>query len=185
MTHDQAESVSSIGCDYRYESGTDYSDDPVQGIFMTNRRQIFVADFIGSANLCQGYIQDVKNGRSTVECTFGTLTAEGDFGVSGDAVSVCIRPEDIVPVKLQQTEASAMSGLQNRMHRDAAMSGEVNMIEGQLDHSVYIGNATELYVNVSGKTLRVHVPKDFCVDECSSLCLCIPPDKIRLMKPEA
>ena len=184
VTHDQAEALAVSDVIIAMNQG--------QIIQMTSPRDIydkpetnFVADFIGSANLCQGYIQDVKNGRSTVECTFGTLTAEGDFGVSGDAVSVCIRPEDIVPVKLQQTEASAMSGLQNRMHRDAAMSGEVNMIEGQLDHSVYIGNATELYVNVSGKTLRVHVPKDFCVDECSSLCLCIPPDKIRLMKPEA
>lgn len=56
----------------------------------------FVADFVGSINFIRGTVRTITDGQMTVDTELGNLQMahNADFAV-GEAIQVCIRPEDI------------------------------------------------------------------------------------------
>jgi spermidine/putrescine ABC transporter ATP-binding subunit len=86
----------------------------------------FVADFVGTANVFDGTVTAVEDGRAVVECDETELTATvGDDVTVGDAVSVVARPEDT---------------------RVGPTNGAANVLEGDVEVSRFLGDSVECHV---------------------------------------
>ena len=96
----------------------------------------FVADFIGKTNLLPGRVA----GEGAVDTAVGVLRCRLDAAMrAGDAVMVAIRPEHV-----------ALSV------GDAPPSGP-NVVAGEVDAVIYLGNLLECTVRVGAQTLRVQL----------------------------
>ena len=103
-------------------------------------RTRFVADFIGTMNFFDGSVQGVSSGTTTVDSGFlGKVQARTDSEIpSGGAVTVGIRPEK----------------MQLSFERP---SQSVNIIEGKMGPSAYLGDRSHLYVYLDGRDEPVSV----------------------------
>ena len=97
-------------------------------------RSIFVADFIGAANLLEGVIVRCDGNEALVETQLGRLKGVCDFYTeTGEFVTVCIRPEDIL----------ASGG-----------HGEANTFEATVTDCIYTGGSQNYLLRAGGKYLR-------------------------------
>ena len=97
--------------------------------------QPFVADFIGKTNLLTGRVA----GEGAVETAVGVLRCRLDAAMrAGDAVTVAIRPEHVA------------------LSSDGAASGP-NVVGGEVEAVIYLGNLLECTVRVGAQTLRVQL----------------------------
>ena len=140
VTHDQEEAltmsdriaVMSAGRALQVES-------PVQLYEAPNCR--FVADFIGTMNFFDGAVTSVANGLTTVDTgPLGKICASttSDVLVEGSEVLVAIRPEKV-------------------RIADQAPSEPVNVVEGRMGPSAYLGDRSHFYVNVAGRDAPIAV----------------------------
>ncbi|MCX7787562.1 MAG: ABC transporter ATP-binding protein [Spirochaetes bacterium] len=94
----------------------------------------FVAGFIGIANIFTGRVLKREGNRLLLEAAFGQVWvwAEGSESKIGDEVRFSFRPEDMV------------------LYRE----GMVNRIRGTIVHAIFMGDSTDLFVEVKGQRLR-------------------------------
>jgi len=94
----------------------------------------FVAGFIGIANIFTGRVRERAGNRVLIESPFGQvyIRAEGFEGRVGDEVKFSFRPEDMV------------------LYRE----GMSNRIRGTIVHAIFMGDSTDLFVEVKGQRLR-------------------------------
>ena len=100
----------------------------------------FVADFIGTMNFFDGTLVSVADGFATVDAgPLGEVRAEfAGQHAEGAEVLVAIRPEKVT-----------ISG--------AAPGGTVNVVEGRMGSSAYLGDRSHFYVNIAGRDAPVAV----------------------------
>jgi iron(III) transport system ATP-binding protein len=97
--------------------------------------EAFVADFIGKTNLLTGRVA----GEDAVETAVGVLRCRLDAAMRpGDAVTLAIRPEHVA------------------LSSDGAASGP-NVVGGEVEAVIYLGNLLECTVKVGAQTLRVQL----------------------------
>lgn len=94
----------------------------------------FVAGFIGIANIFTGRIVERSGGRFLLDTPFGRvrLVAEGVEAKVGEEVRFSFRPEDLL------------------LYRE----GMVNRIQGTIVHAIFMGDTTDLFIDVKGHRLR-------------------------------
>ncbi len=171
VTHDQAEALAISDVIIAMNKGSI--------IQMTDPRDIydrpdsrFVADFIGSSNLCDGLILSREQDELVCDTCYGRLHVEiekGQFeGIK--KLSLCIRPED-VEVLGYAREGADTKGLKN-------------ILFGKVEHSVYMGSSRDVYLSVNGSTMRVSVPKQQYYEDGSEICLYAAPKLIHAMLTE-
>ncbi len=101
----------------------------------------FVADFIGNMNFFDGTVRAVADGAATVDAgPLGEIraSAKGAARAPGSPVLVAIRPERIA----LEFEAPG---------------GAVNVVEGRMGTSAYLGDRSHFYVKLAGREAPVAV----------------------------
>ncbi len=95
----------------------------------------FVAGFIGLANIFSGRVADRAGDRIEIDAPFGRIRAlaSGSAVRPGDAVKFSFRPEDM---------------------RAGGGQGAANVVRGTILHAIFMGDMTDLFVEVNGQRLR-------------------------------
>lgn len=99
-----------------------------------------MAGFLGAANIFDAEVVETTAGRAACAVLGTTLTAAVDDVPARGAAAVVIRPERI-----------------DIQTRGAPVGPERNCIEGTVKHVVYLGNCTQIHVDVG-------VPADLVVE---------------------
>lgn len=135
VTHDQDEALAiSDRIVVMNQGEIEQVGDP-QTIYL-HPKTSFVAGFIGLANILQGTVLSRDGERVEVEAPFGKLRAlaNGFSAKVGDKVKFSFRPENLNLYK----------------------EGDTNRIEGTILHAIFMGDATDLFIDVKGARLRAH-----------------------------
>jgi len=107
----------------------------------------FVANFIGVANLLEGTMRgrdgeackvEIPLGQGREPLHIGAIGGEG--ATDGQRLVVCIRPEDL---KLHLTKPE--------------LEGGMNLIEGEVIDTIYLGNFLECHVQVGPYDVNVQI----------------------------
>ncbi len=106
--------------------------------------QAFVADFIGKTNILPGRVAALgaadDGGLATIETPVGALRCRVDAATrAGDALTLAIRPEHVA------------------LSAGGAASGGPNVLAGQVEAVIYLGNLLECTVAVGTQLLRVQL----------------------------
>lgn len=139
VTHDQEEALTLSDRIAVMEKGVVLEIESPTQLYESPRTR-FVADFIGTMNFFEGSVQGVSNGTISVDSGFlGTVQARTNPDIpSSGAVTVGIRPE--------------------KMQLSFERPGQsVNIIEGKLGPSAYLGDRSHLYVYLNGRDEPVSV----------------------------
>jgi ABC-type sugar transport system ATPase subunit len=91
----------------------------------------------------------------------GDLTASADLAV-GHKVIFCFRPEDVV-----------LAGADSR-----------NRVRGKIEQQIFMGNLTDLFVDVGGVSLRAQMRKGGNLRKGDPIELSIPEDAFRILERE-
>ncbi len=119
----------------------------------------FVAGFIGLANIRRGTVAKAEGTDVTVTSDFGALVMHGEGLPVGSKVMFCFRPEDVV----------------------LAGAGTRNRVRGTIDQQIFMGNLTDLFVDVGGVILRAQMQKGGNLRKGDPVELVIPEDAIRIL----
>ncbi len=94
----------------------------------------FVAGFIGIANIFTGRLRERQGNRLLLDTPFGQVwvKSEGVEARAGEEVRFSFRPEDMV------------------LYRE----GMANRIRATIVHAIFMGDSTDLFVDVQGQRLR-------------------------------
>ncbi|MEP1206100.1 MAG: ABC transporter ATP-binding protein [Rhizobiaceae bacterium] len=134
VTHDQTEALTMADRVAVMELGEIVQESPPREIYGKPRSR-FVASFIGQINFLDGEI--IEPG--VVDTAAGKISfGENDARDAGSKVTIAIRPENLF---LQGNEADP--------------SG--NLLEGDVEEVVFLGNFLECNLRVGSETLTVHV----------------------------
>lgn len=144
VTHDQAEALSMSNRVAVMSGGEVVQEGTPREIYRAPRTP-FVAGFVGSSTLLAGRITSVPGGDEAgryvvVDTKIGRLRCRisvPDSAVVGRAVVVVVRPE------------SVMVGPGSAERKD-----QENTFTGLVEVSLYVGEATEYYIDVAGEQLR-------------------------------
>jgi len=135
VTHDQDEALAISDRIVVMNKGEIEQVGDPQAIYL-HPKTSFVAGFIGLANILQGTVAARDGERVELETSFGRLRAlaGGSQAKVGDIVKFSFRPENLNLYK----------------------EGDTNRIEGTILHAIFMGDATDLFVDVKGARLRAH-----------------------------
>ena len=154
VTHDQAEAlVVSDRIVVMNRGGIEQIADPFE-IYRRPRNR-FVANFIGLANIFEGTVVDRSHGRVTLNMDFAQVSLKTDHPIDRDRVLVSWRPEDMA----------------------LAQNGTPNTVHGKVIQTIFMGNLTDLFLEVNGRTIRAQMNADISYRKGQSLSLVIPEDK--------
>jgi iron(III) transport system ATP-binding protein len=158
VTHDQSEALALSDELAVFDSGRIVQRGTPQEIYRRPKTR-FVADFVGSANFFAGEVAQtgdlvaVNTPHGVFHCIFA------DAVRVGQAVSVAMRPEDIV------------------LH-PSRPEGAVNLLGGRIAHRVFLGEVTDYLVDLGeGQEIRVRAPPEFDFATGQTVHLTIPPQK--------
>lgn len=166
VTHDQAEALAISDVIISLNQGKVQQIASPREIY-DNPRKRFVADFIGNANHIPGKILSMENGCALLETDFGTLRSEDVVdGVTGPEVDICWRPEDLILLRGEETPEG------------------VNIIQGQVDHSVYMGNMIDIFFRHGERVFRANVEKDNIIEDGSHIRFALSYRKLHVMEAE-
>ena len=134
VTHDQDEALSMSDRIVVLKNGNiEQIGSPVE--VYENPNSLYVADFLGEANVFSGHVVEVNNNKSKVSINgynnFQILY--NDFEV-GEKVNVIIRPEN---VKISKTER------------------KLNCLSGKIYEQIYDGAFTKILIKIGRKTVKV------------------------------
>ena len=137
VTHDQEEALTLSDRIAVMDRGVLLQEGPPEEIYERPSTR-FVADFIGQTNFIEGVVEDAGDPVLVRETSSGALVrcARTPGLRTGMSVTVAVRPE--------------------RIH--AAIDGSVNVIEGRLISSTYLGGVVQYVVGVGSATLLVQRP---------------------------
>jgi iron(III) transport system ATP-binding protein len=134
VTHDQAEALVISDRIAIMDQGIIVQiGDPVS--VYTHPNSAFTADFIGQANTIKGKVISTNNKGCVIETPFGKLASSDNSNVMGAEVLACWRPEDMSFYK---------EGLENKL-------------ESSVIRNIFMGNLTEIFVDVMGNTFRLQI----------------------------
>jgi iron(III) transport system ATP-binding protein len=158
VTHDQAEAlVISDRIVVMNEGRIEQVADPF-AIYRYPKTS-FVADFIGLANIHEGNIVEKKGGKIVVDTELGSLILSVGAKVVKQRILFSWRPEDMI------------------LYED----GMSNLFRGKILQSIFMGNLTDLIVQVNEKTVRAQVGSYEQYREGSEISLSVPEDKFHII----
>jgi len=159
VTHDQAEALVISDRIAVMENGHIVQlDDPAT---IYNRpSSAFTAEFIGQANIIPAKIQSKDNNSVIIDSPLGILTTTEKPDFSGTEIMVCWRPEDMV------------------IYRE----GMDNKIVGKVLRSIFMGNLTDVFVEVNEIVFRVQMAGFTGWSTGEEITLGLAADKIWLIK---
>ena len=127
----------------------------------------FVADFIGAANISRGKVLSISEKAYEVESDYGTFFMDRENSTSdrktGDDVLFSWRPEDI------------------EFHKE----GMTNELDGMIDQAIFMGNMTDIYVNIGGKRVRGQMAGRIFIQEGEKVSLRVDESNFRILGGEA
>ena len=101
----------------------------------------FVADFIGVANLYDATLTSYANGTAELMTPLGPMKAACANKPSKNELSICIRPEDVLPAETMQNTHG------------------FNTIQCKVKTIVYMGNTLDVFMDDNGQNVRAFIPK--------------------------
>lgn len=143
VTHEQVEALTMSDRIAVMKAGRIVQEGTPTEIYRTPRDP-FVADFVGRTNLLSGRVRSSERKGAgycaAIETEVGPLLCYSvDLHKDSDAVTIAIRPENIVPIEAEGDAA-----------QDNTVTGEVAQVS-------YIGNFTECTVSVGNQLLKVQL----------------------------
>jgi iron(III) transport system ATP-binding protein len=140
VTHDQDEALAISDRIVVMNKGKIEQIGDPQTIYLRPRTS-FVAGFIGLANIFEAKVTARDGDRLTLEAPFGMVrvAAENTRAAVGSIVRFSFRPESLVPYS----------------------EGAANRITGTILHAIFMGDVTDLFVDVKGTRLRAHAGNTF------------------------
>jgi iron(III) transport system ATP-binding protein len=159
VTHDQAEAlVISDRVVVMNKGRIEQVGDPFT--VYSHPRTSFVAGFIGLANIYSGQVTGSDGGRLRIRTDVGELVIRAQPPSQGAEVVLSFRPEDVV-----------------LFHE-----GMANRVRGTIRQAIFMGNLTDLFVDVGGATVRVQMSTGRHFGEGDPIELGIGEDAIRLLE---
>ncbi len=128
----------------------------------------FVAGFIGLTSFIEGLIsqQDASGATVIVETNDGLqVRVRTDQYRPGQKVALAIRPEHV----------------ELHAERPPALAAEMNLLEGVVQRSAYLGDVVDHRVQVGDWLLRVHTSADLVLRPGETAFLSLPADQITLV----
>jgi len=120
----------------------------------------FTAEFIGQANIVEARVSSVGPEGCQLQSSVGDLTATARPDGAPDHVFITWRPEDMLPHE---------PGLGNR-------------IEARVVNSIFMGNLTDLFIEVNGIVLRVQRPGAVPWQVGETIAMSVPEDRIQILR---
>jgi ABC-type Fe3+/spermidine/putrescine transport system ATPase subunit len=120
----------------------------------------FTADFIGQANILEGRPVSVTAAECVLETPVGVLVSSNQPAQPADSLTISWRPEDLVPYA---------SDVRNRL-------------EGKILRAIFMGNLTNLFVDVNGTVLVAQASGARAWQAGEPIVLGLSPDKIQILR---
>ncbi|OGA46780.1 MAG: hypothetical protein A3F74_23445 [Betaproteobacteria bacterium RIFCSPLOWO2_12_FULL_62_58] len=127
----------------------------------------FVAGFIGTINLLRGRLETDVNvpGIGAVETRLGPVHCSFMTSAkAGREIAMVCRPEDIVLVRADSTQASQLP--------------KVNLFQGVVVESLFAGETTEYVIEMEGTCIRVHSRFDSALVAGKQVFIQMSPDRM-------
>jgi len=161
VTHEQIEALTMSDVMAVMKDGVIVQEGSPVDIY-TKPAEAFVADFIGRTNFLPGRVTAVNGGDAAIETAIGTLRARVEAGTRpGDEVTLAVRPENV---------AIAPEG------------GAGNLLAGEVDTVVYVGNLLDCVVTVSGERIRLQLHPSVALARGAAVRLHIPVEHCLTMR---
>jgi iron(III) transport system ATP-binding protein len=137
VTHDQVEALSMSNRIGVMQKGRIIQEGRPREIYHRPRTE-FVASFIGSTNLISGTVTDLSgDGKARLDSAIGPLWFTTDRPLQrGTTETVVIRPEDVVAQTAEPLD-------------------DLNVFQGEVQFSQFVGEAVDYEIIVAGQTIRV------------------------------
>ena len=159
VTHDQEEAFALSDWIIVMDRGRIEQQDTPEGIYY-RPNNVFVADFIGGANLISGQVAAVSDGRARLESALGTIEGSAAPGlVAGQNASACIRMEKV-------RIGAGATGL---------------TAEGSVRHIIFQGNSKVIEVALDSHLLRARVEDSLHVAVGDGVVLGLPNEHVRIV----
>ena len=164
VTHDQLEALTMSDVVAVMEAGRIVQETSPLDIYQ-RPETAFVASFIGQSNFLNGRVVSAEaSGKGTVETDAGAIVCWLPAGAkAGDRMTVAVRPEDV--------------HLSDGGEADAA-----NIVAGTVAAVVFLGEAQECTVTLTGASLRLRVHPSLAIARGQAVRLLLTPDKCRALK---
>ena len=133
VTHDQDEALSMSDRIVVIRNGNIEQIGTPEDVY-EKPNSLYVADFLGEANVFKGYVSKIDKDKATVKTPVADLLINNDNYTLNDKLSVVIRPENI---KLTKTERKS------------------NCLQGIITNLVYDGYITKVFVKVDNNTYEL------------------------------
>lgn len=159
VTHDQAEAlVMSDRIAVMNQGRIEQHGDP----FSIYRHPLnsFTAEFIGQANILKAKVLEARPQESVLDTPIGKLISNTRINHGATEVMLSWRPEDMVPFE---------QNIRNR-------------IPCRVTRSIFMGNLTDLHVQVNDVALRVQVPGHSQWQAGNEIVLGLPEDRIQVLQ---
>jgi iron(III) transport system ATP-binding protein len=166
VTHDQLEALTMSDVAAVMESGRIVQECSPLDIYQKPETP-FVASFIGQSNFLNGQVMNAGDGgQGTVTTDAGAIACWLPAGAkAGDKVTVAVRPEDV--------------------HLwDGDEADGINTVSGTVSAVVFLGEAKECSVTLSGVSLRLRVHPAMAIECGQPVRLVLTPDKCRALRVE-
>lgn len=123
----------------------------------------FVAGFIGLANILKGTVVGQEGDCYRVRAEIGEMLMRHDRPLQSREVMFSFRPEDVVPFSQPSR----------------------NRIRGTIRQAIFMGNLTDLFIDVCHLVIRAQMTKGKSYREGEAVELSVPPDAFRILEREA
>lgn len=167
VTHDQAEALVLSDRIAILQAGRLVQVAPPSEIYSRPGNR-FVAGFVGLSSFMEGTVVQLTEtpGQVIVKTEDGIeIRARADGHQLHQTVTVAIRPEHI----------------QVHAHRTAEAASQLNILQGTVQRSAYLGDVIDYRVQVGQWVLRTHTDTDMVLREGDSVFLTVAPDQITLV----
>ncbi len=156
VTHDQAEAMVISDRIVIMDQGKIVQiGDPVS--IYTQPNSAFTADFMGQANMIKGTVLTSSEKGCVIETAIGQFESSDVLKNPSKEVVVFWRPEDMT------------------FHKD----GMENSLECRVVQKIFMGNLTDLFVEIKGVTLKAQINRDVDLKLGDTITMGISRDKVR------
>ena len=159
VTHDQEEAFALSDWIIVMDQGRVEQQDTPEAIYY-RPNNVFVADFIGGANLIPGEVMGLRDGRAELATELGRITGDAAPGLAeGQQASACIRMEKV------------------RIGADTAEAA----VSGRVTHIIFQGSSKIIEAAAGRQLLRVRIEDERQVAVGDSLPLGLPGEQLRIV----
>ena len=159
VTHDQAEAMAiSDRIVVMNQGRIEQIVDPVT--IYRRPATAFTAEFIGQANIVEARVSSVGPRGCRLASSVGDLVAASQPDGARDRVFIAWRPEDMVPFE----------------------PGMANGISARIVNSIFMGNLTDVFIDVNGQSLRVQRPGAVPWRTGDTIVMSVPEDRIQILQ---